>query len=143
MEDNVKRFLKAHRISVAGILQSDGSIHSATMHYAHTEEPLMFFFMTDKGSRKCRPLQNNESVQASLVIGFNEEEMATFQAEGEICFLKPENEQTGWETYTKKYPNRAAGKNDPDVVVLQFTPNWARFSDYQGQSPIESLLKSE
>lgn len=142
MEDSIKQFLKAHRISVAGIIQKDGTVHSATMHYAHSEDPLTFYFMTDKSSRKCRPLQDGESANASLVIGFNEEEMATFQAEGTISFLKEENQDKGWDAYTKKFPNRAGGKDNPEVVILQFTPNWGRFTDYKGQLPIEDLLKS-
>jgi general stress protein 26 len=140
MDENTKAFLKNHRISVLGVLQDDGVVHSATMHFASSSDPLVFFFMTEKNSIKCKSLQDKSARKASLVIGFNEEEMVTFQAEGEVSFLTEENKELGWETYVKKYPNRVNGKEDPDVVILQFIPSWARFSDYSKGLPVENLI---
>ena len=142
MDENTKAFLKNHRISVVGVLQDDGVVHSATMHFACSSDPLVFFFMTGKATIKCKSLQDGKPRKASLVIGFNEEEMATFQAEGELSFLTEEYQGLAWETYFKKYPNREKGKDDPNVVVLQFIPNWGRFSDYGKGFPVEVLLNS-
>jgi general stress protein 26 len=130
MDTTALAFLKTHRVSVLGILQEDNSIHSATLHYSHSEDPLHFYFLTDKASRKCRPLVSGKEVSASLVIGFSEEEFATFQAEGMVSIMSLENDlESGWKAYGSKYPERRGGRKNPDVVLLRFTPIWTRFTD--------------
>ncbi len=141
MDDKTKTFLNNHRTSVMSVLQDSGIVHAATMHFAADPEKELFFFMTGRETIKCQSLQDGKPRKAAVVIGFNEEEMATFQAEGEVSLLTEENKDLGWKTYTNKYPNRAKGKDDPGVVILEFRPSWGRFSDYGKGAPVEVLLK--
>lgn len=138
MDKNVISFLQHHRISVLSVLQSDGSIHSATLHYATIENPLSFVFMTGKKSQKCQSLLDGSEQVASLVVGFSEEEFVTFQAQGKVKMVeKSDNEK--WQIYIDKYPSRSKGRENPEYVLLQFTPlNW-KYTDMKGDSPVKVI----
>lgn len=132
MDASILAFLKHHRISVIGVLQEDGTVHSATLHYAHSSDPVSFYFLTGKQSRKARPLAEGKETPGSLVIGFSEEEFCTFQAEGTITIS---TDESGWEAYVTKYPNRSNLKTDPEIVLLKFTPTWYRYTDMKTKPP--------
>lgn len=130
MDQRISAFLEAHRVSVMGVLQSDGTIHSASLHYAHSEKPLGFYFITGRDSRKCRSLLDGAVQNASLVIGFNEEEFVTFQMEGKVKIVEDETElDNAWKTYLEKYPSRSGRKDNPEIAVLKFAPDWWRYTD--------------
>ncbi len=129
MDGNAFDFIRKQRVSVLGILQDDTSIHSATLHFAHTEHPPAFYFLTDRNSRKCTSLLSGKAVNASLVIGFREEEFATFQAEGTAVIVQDKDAlEEGWNAYGTKYPERAGSRRNDSYVLLKFTPAWTRFS---------------
>jgi general stress protein 26 len=142
MDEQLRLFLKTHRISVVSILQKDGKIHPAAMHFAFDEERNLFYLMTDRSSRKCESLIDGKEMEASLVVGFNEEEMVTFQAEGKVVIASGEEKERAFEVYFKKYPHRASGKDNPHLAVLLFKPSWGRFRDYKGELPVESLIRT-
>lgn len=136
MDQRISAFLEAHRVSVLGVLQSDGTIHSASLHYAHSEDPLSFYFITGKDSRKCQSLLDGSVQNASLVIGFNEEEFVTFQMEGKVKALEKKTElDKAWKTYLEKYPSRSGRKDNPEIAVLKFTPGWSRYTDMKTNPP--------
>lgn len=143
MDKNLETFIKNHRISVVSILQKDNLVHGATMHFAFDPEKQIFYFMTGKNTKKVQSILEGEDANASLVIGFYEEDPATFQAEGVISLVKEDNKQSGWEVYLKKMPHRASGKDDEKVVLLQFIPTWGRFSDFRSGLPVETLLSDK
>lgn len=137
MDKTINDFLSHQRVSVLSILQSDNTIHSATLHFAYRENPLSFFFMTDKTSRKCRPLLSASEQNAALVIGFSEEDFTTFQAEGEISIAKDQEFGDGSALYTTKFPDRKSWLEKENIVILQFTPTWWRYTDMKGDPPIK------
>jgi general stress protein 26 len=142
MEKEVLEFLKNHNVSVLGILQEDTSIHSAALHYANTDDPIAFYFLTEKTSRKCRPLVSGKAVNASFVVGFDESEFATFQAEGIVEIVSnTEGLTKGWEAYIAKYPEREKGRTNPAMTLLKFTPSWWRMTDMKTDPP--TILSSE
>jgi general stress protein 26 len=136
MDKNISSFLQHHRISVLSVLQADGSIHSATLHYANNENPLSFFFMTGKKTEKCLSLLDGSERPSSLVVGFSEEEFATFQAEGKVKILDQDSESS-WKTYIDKYPSRSQGKVNPEYVLLQFIPSWWRYTDMKSNPAVK------
>ena len=79
---NVIDFIENHRVGVLAVALSDGTPHAATLHYSSQVERPSFFFSVDRNSRKCRDMVPDKRVGASLVIGFDETEMVTFQADG-------------------------------------------------------------
>jgi len=136
MDKKVSEFLEQQRISVLSILQTDGSIHSATLHYASISNPPSFFFMTEKDSKKCASLLEGQVQVASVVIGFSEEEFTTFQAEGKVRIASKEADAE-WKTYINKYPTRSKGRENPSYVLLEFTPSWWRYSDTKASPQVK------
>lgn len=122
----VAEYLRTHRVSVLGVAQKDSIIHSATLHYANSENPSFFYFITEKGSKKCISLIDGSEQNASLVIGFDEEERTTFQAEGMVQIVTSETE---WEIYLGKYLDRSVRQEDEKYVLLKFTPTWWKYTD--------------
>ena len=108
----------------------DGSPHAATVHFAHAENPLMFFFETDRNYRNSESLLSKEMARASLVIGVDENNKKTFQADGEARLLKAEEEKLFEEIYLGKFPNKKKKIVDPNSIFFTFTPKWWRFTDY-------------
>jgi uncharacterized protein YhbP (UPF0306 family) len=144
MQSEVVEFLQTQRVSVVGILQIDNAIHSAALHYSFVNDPIRFYFMTQKKSRKCRSLLTGEKVNASVVIGFSEEEFKTFQAEGTIRIVSNEQEfADGWESYGTKYPNRTGQKINEEMVLLEFQPDyWWRYQDLNATPKVEFSSES-
>ncbi|HVZ58275.1 MAG TPA: pyridoxamine 5'-phosphate oxidase family protein [Patescibacteria group bacterium] len=128
MDTRVVAFLKAHRISVLAISQTDNSVHAATLHYAFSMDPAGFFFITEKDSQKCKSLADGGQRPASLVVGFSEEEFATFQADGQIQMIGDVH-HAGWDVYIDKYPTRNRAKLSDEYVLLVFVPTQWKFTD--------------
>lgn len=130
MDTTVQEFLRNHRVSVFSLIQDDGTVHAASLHFAHSDNPFAMYVWTGKNSRKCRPLLSGKTVPAAVVIGFDEAEFATFQADGTVTMLTEAADlDAGWTAYGAKYPDRAGGKGDTSMVLLRFTPTWWRYTD--------------
>ncbi len=121
-------FLKFHRISVLSILMPAGMVHGATMHYAFDETSKKFVFLTEKNSRKAGAVSEGGVKQASLVIGFSEEEWLTAQMSGVVRSANENEMDWAWKIYSSKFSGADKHKGDADAVVLVFEPTWWRFS---------------
>jgi uncharacterized protein YhbP (UPF0306 family) len=131
MKQEILNFIKSQRICVLAVQMLDGSPHAATVHFANSESPLEFFFLTDKKYRKCEALLNKGKISASVVIGFDENNMKTLQLDGEVILLeKSEIEDSFNKIYFGKFPEKLKWLNEPDNAFLRFIPTWWRFTDY-------------
>lgn len=130
--DIVKNFISSHRISVLSILTSESAPHASALHYAWDKNTNSFIFFTRIDTIKYKTLEKQQS-QASLVIGFSEEEFVTLQFHGEVKLITNENNLK--EVYFAKYPNIREHEKDVDAVFLKFSPNWFRYTDYKTDEP--------
>lgn len=129
MNQDILNYIKSQKVGVLAVEMLDGSPHVATLHYAHTEGPLTFFFRTHREYRKTEPLYGREVTRASFVIGFDENNMKTFQMDGTVQLLKTEEIEIFSEVYFNKFAEK--GRNiEPDTVLFKFTPTWWRFTDW-------------
>lgn len=136
MDQKVLDFIRNHRVCSLTVLLSDGTPHAAAMHYSHTEEPLIFYFSTDKTYRKSEALLTGQRVKASMVIGFNEEEWLTLQLEGAIHIMQDEDETKRIKTiHYQKNPSSKQFESLPTTIFLVFTPTWWRFTDFNTEPP--------
>jgi general stress protein 26 len=123
---------------------ADGTPYSAAMHYSHSEHPFCIYFSTDITSKKCEPLVNNDSVQASVVIGLSEEKWITLQLTGQLRIIKesekltPEAVASIKSVHYAKHPASAKYADDPDTVFLEFSPSWWRYTDFN-QKPAQII----
>lgn len=130
MSPETLAYLKTQTVCAFTVEMPDGSPHAATVHFAHTEDPLMFFFETDRGYRKSEALLGKATTRACLVVGVDENNKKTFQADGTARLLKPEEQQLFDEAYLGKFPDKQKKKADPNSLFFIFIPTWWRFTDY-------------
>jgi general stress protein 26 len=130
MNSEILNYVKSQRVGVIALEMLDGSPHAATVHFAHTENPLQFFFETYRDYRKSEPLFGREISRASFVIGSDESNMKTLQIDGEVRLMKEEERKLFDEIYLGKFPNKKAKSDDPKFVRFMFIPKWWRFTDW-------------
>ena len=132
MHEPILNFVRTERIAVIAVEMLDGSPHGATVHFAHTENPLAFIFETSRTYRKAEPMLAHGKTRASLVIGFVEGAgQKTLQMDGVARALSAD-EKKYEETYFAKFPQKAEGEDDPDDLFFVFEPTWWRFTDWSG-----------
>ncbi len=130
MRSEISDYLKTQRIAVLGVEMPDGSPHMATVHFAHSEDPLMFYFETHSGSRKAEALRNGAKVRASLVVGFDESKPKTLQLDGEARLITEVEKKMFNDVYLGKFPEKTEKSSGSDIVFFIFKPTWWRFTDW-------------
>lgn len=135
MIPEVFQYLKTQRTGVLAVKMPDGAPHAATVHFAHSDEPFMFYFETKRDSRKAESLLTQTSVVASLVIGTSESEMKTLQLDGTIELVSPTEKTKFDRVYLAKFPEKeekiqAETPETGAYICLKFTPTWWRFTDW-------------
>jgi len=126
----VLEYLNSQRVGVLAVEMMDGSPHAATVHYAHSEDPLVFYFETNRDYRKAEALFGREVTRASFVIGTDESMMKTLQLDGNAELIKPEEKETFDRIYLGKFPEKKNKKYSGEPVYFKFTPTWWRFTDW-------------
>ena len=133
MNQEILEYIQSQKVCVLAVEMLDGSPHAATVHFAHTSEPLQFFFETDSRYRKAEPLLEKPVTRASLVIGVDEDTMKTLQLDGEVRLLKTAAEHALYEkVYLGKFPNNKLKAADDTFLPFTFIPKWWRFTDWTG-----------
>lgn len=132
MDKQIVDFINSQRICVFAIEMLDGSPHAATLHFAINQNPLVFFFKTDKSYKKSEALLNKEISRATVVVGFNESNMKTFQADGQARIINEREMELFNKIYYGKFLDKEKKDNDPNAVFFLFTPTWWRFTDWHG-----------
>ncbi|HYD34640.1 MAG TPA: pyridoxamine 5'-phosphate oxidase family protein [Vitreimonas sp.] len=130
----ILHFVAKHRIAVLSVAMPDGSVHSATVHYSHQNEPFRLFFSTPNDTRKYQAVAagNGQAIKAAVTIGFNEEEWITFQLDGELrVAVAGEENNHATEVHFTKYPDYKKYATDPTRVRLIFTPFWYRYTEFR------------
>ena len=130
MKPEILGYIKTQRVGVLAVEMPDGSPHAATVHFAHTEEPLRFFFETYRDSRKAEALFGREVTRASFVIGSDESAMKTLQFDGEIRLLQSD-ETAAKDLYLGKFTEKKEKSKDPKFIFFVFVPKWWRFTDWR------------
>lgn len=130
MKQEILEYIKSQRVGVLALEMLDGSPHGATVHFAHTENPLQFFFETYREYRKAEALFGRETSRATFVIGSDESNMKTLQMDGEVRLIKPEEEQIITTVYLDTFPEKREKSKEQKVVFFTFIPKWWRFTDW-------------
>jgi uncharacterized protein YhbP (UPF0306 family) len=130
MPPDILNYLRSQDLCVFAIEMMDGSPHAATVHFANSEYPFLFFFETDQTYRKSEALFGRPISRASIVIGVDGVNKRTLQIDGEARLLKDEEKESFKKVYYGKFPKKAEKPASPDPVFFMFTPTWWRFTDY-------------
>ena len=132
MNKSILDYLKTQRVGVLAVEMMDGSPHAATVHFAHTDDPFIFYFETNKTYRKAEALLGREVTRASIVIGSTEADMRTLQLDGTVKLLKDSEQDLYNEVYLGMFPEKREKSKDPNFVRFSFIPTWWRFTDFTG-----------
>ena len=136
IDQKVLDFVDKHRICVLTTLLSDGSPHSAALHYSADLDLLQFYCITEKTTRKLQSLLREKQGKASMVIGFSEEEFVTLQMEGAVQILEEQvATKHAWDSFIEKYPQAVVRQTDSAFVILSFQPTWWRLSEFRPKPP--------
>lgn len=109
----------------------DCSPHAATVHFANSDAPFVFFFETSRTYRKAEALLGRDQSRASFVVGTSEEVMKTLQLDGTVRLLQDVDMETFKNVYFSKFPDKKEkANNNPDVIFFTFTPTWWRYTDW-------------
>ncbi|HYF97682.1 MAG TPA: pyridoxamine 5'-phosphate oxidase family protein [Coxiellaceae bacterium] len=130
MNKDILEFINSQRVCVLAVEMMDGSPHAATVHFANTVDPLVFYFETNRDYRKSEPLYGRETTRATMVIGFDESNLKTLQLDGEVRLINDNEQELYNQIYLGKFPNKQAKAADPKCVKFAFIPTWWRFTDW-------------
>ena len=138
MDVRITNFLNLHRLSVFSVQMADGSIHAATCHFSHVDEPLIIYIVTDPTTRKVSNLLTGQTARAAVTIGFNEEEWIELQMSGDAKMVK---EGTEFERGKIAFEEKFGGELKAGKVIVVFTPTWWRYSEFRRGAPV--ILESK
>ena len=130
MNPAVLDYLKTQHIGVLAVEMMDGSPHGATVHFAHSEDPFVFYFETNRQYRKAEALHGRPQSRASFVIGVDESQPKTLQMDGVVRLLTDAEKEAFATIYFTKFPKKEEKSADPSFVAFVFEPTWWRFTDY-------------
>jgi general stress protein 26 len=124
-------FLQSQPAATMAVPIDDGGTpHIASLLYWHTPNPLKFYFVTSKQSEKAKQLATHQQISAAAVVGTVKDTPFTLQMRGQLKIIDPLKHQMPVEQYYRKRGNRKDDLADPSNCLLEFTPTWARFTDY-------------
>ena len=127
----LQEFLASHMAATIAVPVDDqGTLHAASLLYSHTLSPLKFYFVTARDSEKCEKITPENPLQCAAVIGTEKGTEFTVQMRGSILEIDPASHKEIVDDYYKKRGNHHDDIEDPKTCLLEFTPHWARFTDY-------------
>ena len=130
MQKEALDYLNTQRVGVLAVEMLDGSPHAATVHFAHSENPLIFYFQTSKLYRKSEALLGREFSRASFVVGSDESNMKTLQLDGDVRILSLDDSGIDG-VYFARFPDKKEkAMSNPGALFITFTPKWWRFTDW-------------
>lgn len=127
MNSEVLEYVKGQRVCVLAVEMLDGQPHASALHFANSNDPLVFIFETDRTYRKSEFLLGRGVTRASVVVGSSETDMKTLQLDGEVKLL---TDSTLKELYLEKFPKKRKSPQEDNVIFFTFTPTWWRFTDW-------------
>ncbi len=134
MKPEILEYIQNQRVGVLALEMLDGSPHAAAVHYAHSENPVEFYFGTHLSTRKAEPFKTQQSTRASFVIGTDESSMKTFQLNGIVEIIKSEEKQKFLDIYLQRFPDKKERTEDEKFLAIKFTPTWWRYTDMKHPS---------
>jgi general stress protein 26 len=131
MNPIVNEFLTKERVCVLSGILPDGSSHSSTLHFSHSENPTRIYFQTWDESDKVKALREGDNKSASVVVGFSETDKLTLQMRGSLRIISDSDElEKVFKIHYAKHPFAEKFKSE-STVMIEFTPTWWKYSDFK------------
>ena len=129
--DDLKRFLRRHRLAVQCSVAPEGEPQAAVVGFA-VSDALEIVFDTVDTTRKYRNLRADPRI--ALVIGWDD--AITAQIEGVADFPEGRELQRIRECYFDAYPDGRDRLAWPGITHVRVLPRWVRYSDFTREPPL-------
>lgn len=116
--------------TVALPIDTDGTLHIATMNYSHATQPLRFYFVTSNQSEKCQLLNEAKELVAACNVGTYYGAPFTLQMRGTVRLIEKSDNPEIVAAYLAKRNTSNKNIEGETSVLLEFEPTWARFTDF-------------
>ena len=127
----LQAFLQEEMVANLAVpVDEDGTLHIATMNYVHLIDPLRFYFMTSDLSEKARLMSAKPEVTAACNVGSYIGTPFTLQMRGVSRILDKAKLPDVLDAYFEKRGDTNRNVEGPHTVMVEFVPNWARFTDF-------------
>jgi len=124
-------FLAKEEVATLAVpIDDSGTLHIATMNYAHMTDPLRFYFMTSDQSEKARLMVVRPEVVAACNVGTYTGTPFTLQIRGRARILDKTEHPELLDVYFEKRGDTSRNIEGPHSVLVEFEPEWARFIDF-------------
>ncbi len=124
-------FLTVHESATIAVpIDTNGTIHVANLLYWHNPGSLKFYFVTSRYSEKCKLLTDHKALKCAIVVGTEKDTPFTMQMRGSLQEIEPSENDDILDNYYRKRKNRHDDINNDSHCLLEFSPNWGRFTDY-------------
>lgn len=128
---DLRQFLESQAAAtLAVLLDTNGAVHAASLLYWLDTNTFRFYFVTSKSTEKYKLLKSKTVIPAALVIGTEVGTDFTVQLRGTLRPVDPKTHAKIVDAYYQKRGNRHDDITDSDNCLLELTPTWGRFTDY-------------
>ena len=127
----LRQFLDETVVATLAVpIDEAGTLHIATMHYLHENQPLCFYFVTKEASEKCRLLVMRDNVTAACTVGTVAGVPYSIQMRGTASLLAVDEHPDIMDRYFVKRQTTNRNVEGEGTVIVVFRANWARYTDY-------------
>ena len=117
-------------LTMAVPIDTDGTVHAAAMRYWNSVDPFRFYIITERDTEKCNLLKSNSSIGCAVVVGTEKGTPFAIQMRGKIGEISVSENQSIIDSYYEKTNNKYDDINDPKNCLLEFIPDYAKYTDY-------------
>lgn len=129
--EELQNFLENQKAATIAVpIDENGTIHAASLLYWNSIDPFNFYFVTSRDTEKCALLKDARKITCAVVVGTEKGTDFTLQMRGNIQEVEPKDFSKELDAYYQKRGNRQDDIDDPATCILQFSPTWARYTDY-------------
>ena len=121
---------KEKTATIAIPIDDSGTLHIATMLFSYELDPFRWYFVTSKLSEKCTLLRYTEKLVAAASVGTSYGTPYTLQTRGFVQIVDKSAHEPEIKRYHEKRGNTHDDITNHDTVLLEYTPNWGRFTDF-------------
>ncbi len=127
----LSEFINTHlACTIAVPIDTERTVHIASLVYWNSNEPLEFYFVTSRQSEKYKLLKKQKEINCAVVVGTENGTPYTLQMRGKVAEVSPAEHAEQIDAYHEKRGNKHDNLGSAGMCLLRFIPTWARFTDY-------------
>jgi general stress protein 26 len=127
----LKEFLESEVVCSLAVIMPHGEVHVAALLFWCDTDTLTVYVSTSKHTEKMWWHPEHKQVSAAVAIGLQKSLPYSVQMRGKLEIFDPTSNTYIAENY-KEIASELDDITKSDIVMLKFTPLWARYTDRAG-----------